>query len=71
RAGISLEFQKILLEASVSNQTQQVYWFLDGQLVSSGTPTDKVFIVPAVGKHNLTCIDDEGRSTTQLLRILN
>lgn len=71
RAGISLEFQKILLEASVSNQTQQVYWFLDGQLVSSGTPTKKVFIVPTVGKHNLTCIDDEGRSTTQLLRILN
>ena len=71
RAGISLEFQKILLEASVSNQTQQVYWFLDGQLVSSGRPTEKVFIVPVAGKYNLTCTDDEGRSTTQLLRILN
>ncbi len=71
RAGIPLDFQKILLTASVSSQTQKIYWFLNGQLVSSNKPIEKVFIVPIVGKHKLTCIDDEGRANSQTLHILD
>lgn len=69
RAGIPLENQKILLQASVSNRTKQIFWFLDGQLVFSGDPADKVFLTPVTGKHRLTCVDDEGRSTSQTLII--
>ena len=69
RAGIPLENQKILLQASVSNRTKEVFWFLDGQLVFSGDPAEKVFLIPVAGKHTLTCVDDEGRSTSQALVI--
>ena len=71
RSGIPLEFQKILLEASVSSQTQKIHWFLNGKLVASHEPTQKVFILPKVGRHNLVCVDDEGRSTSQKLHVLN
>ena len=69
RPGIPLEDQKISLQASVSNRTKQIFWFLDGQLVFSGDPADKVFLTPVAGKHRLTCVDDEGRSTSQTLII--
>ncbi|MDE0297403.1 MAG: penicillin-binding protein 1C [Candidatus Poribacteria bacterium] len=69
RSGIPLEDQKISLQASVSNRTKRVFWFLDGQLIFSGDPAEKVFLTPVVGKHRLTCIDDEGRSTSQTLII--
>ena len=63
RPGAPLRYQKIFLDASVSNLTRTVYWFLDGQLVFSGSPAEKVFILPAPGAHTLLCMDDEGRST--------
>ena len=69
RAGIPLENQKILLQASVSNRTKRVFWFLDGQLIFSGDPAEQVFLTPVAGKHGLTCVDDEGRSTSQTLII--
>lgn len=61
RAGVKLKYQQILLDASVSNHTQKIFWFLDGQLIFSGNPTQKVFITPRLGPHQLLCVDDEGR----------
>ena len=69
RAGIPLENQKILLQASVSNRTKKVFWFLNGQLIFSGDSAEQVFLTPVAGKHTLTCVDDEGRSTSQRLII--
>ena len=63
RPDLDLLYQKILLNASVSNETKKVYWFLDGKLVSSGKPTEKVFILPTPGDHHVLCTDDEGRSS--------
>jgi len=62
RQGIDTKYQKILLDASVSNGTKRIFWFLDHQLIFSGEPTEKVFITPVTGKHHLSCMDDEGRS---------
>jgi len=67
RQGIDAEYQKILLEASVSNGTKKLYWFLDNKLIFSGEPTEKVFITPTTGKHYLVCMDDQGRSTDTTL----
>ncbi len=63
RAGIDTEYQKILLKASVSNSTNRIYWFLDEELIHSGSASDRVFIDPTPGYHSLVCIDKEGRST--------
>jgi penicillin-binding protein 1C len=63
RPGIDLNFQKILLDATVSNDTKTIYWFLDGKLIFSGKPIEKVFFSPTQGIHNLICTDDQGRSS--------
>jgi len=63
RPTVALKYQKILLDASVSNRTKKIFWFLNGKLIFSGTPAQKVFIAPKIGSHNLMCMDDEGRSS--------
>jgi penicillin-binding protein 1C len=69
RPGVDAEYQKILLEASVSNDTRNIFWFLDSELIFHGPPTEKVFITPIPGKHTLACMDGEGRSTGMTLVI--
>ncbi len=63
RPSVSLKYQKILLDASVSNSSQKIFWFLDGRLVFHGPPAQKIFITPKIGNHHLICVDDEGRSS--------
>lgn len=67
RDGVDIEYQKILLEASVSNDCRNIYWFVDSKMVFNGSPMEKVFITPKVGKHVVMCMDDEGRATKMTL----
>jgi len=69
REGIDKKHQKILLDASVSNDVAKLYWFVDGELICSASPKEKVFYYPIVGKHLLKCVDDEGRTTQMALNI--
>ena len=69
RAGVNLEYQKLLLAASVPNRTKQVFWFVNGELIFKGAPTESVFYTPVAGTHMLTCVDDEGRSSSRTLVI--
>lgn len=69
RKDVDIEYQKILLEASVSNDSRSIFWFLDSKLIFNGYPTEKVFITPIPGKHKLVCMDDEGRVTEMILKI--
>ncbi len=69
RPGVDTQYQKILLEASVSNDARNIFWFMDSKLIFHGSPTEKVFIDPVRGKHTLTCMDEEGRSTEMTLLI--
>lgn len=65
--GLHKEYQKILLEASVSNEVKKIYWFVDGDLISTCSPCEGVFYSPALGKHRLVCLDDAGRSSEMSL----
>lgn len=67
RAGVNLEYQKLLLAASVSNRTKQIFWFVNGEMVFKGAPDVPVFLTPVAGSHQLTCVDDEGRSSSRTL----
>ena len=69
RPNIPLEYQKIRLSASVSGDTQDIFWFLNGELVFNGKAVEPTFLTPNIGKHELTCIDGAGRSTTLPLNI--
>lgn len=67
RSGVDLEYQKLLLAASVSNRTKQIFWFMNGELIFKGAPGEPVFLTPVAGRHQLTCVDDEGRSSSRTL----
>ena len=69
REGIPLENQKIRLTASASSRTQDLFWFLDGELIFQGNAGEQYWLTPARGKHVLTCVDAEGRSATRPLHI--
>ena len=69
RAGVPLENQKIRLSASASNRTQELFWFLDGELIFKGNAGQQYWLTPIKGKHLLTCVDAEGHSASLPLRI--
>lgn len=70
RPHVPLDNQKIRLTASISGDTQDIFWFLNGELLSSGQAVESTFMTPVIGKHELTCIDGAGRSTTLPLNIV-
>jgi penicillin-binding protein 1C len=63
RKRVAPRYQQVLLDARVSNSTDKIFWFVDGYLVYSGPPKSDLFICPTSGRHNLICLDDEGRSS--------
>ena len=71
RNGVPLEQQKIQLSASTSNRTQQLFWFLDGELIFKGNAGQPHWLTPIKGEHVLTCVDAEGRSASRPLHIIS
>ena len=69
RDGVPLEQQKIQLSASASNRTQQLFWFLDGELIFKGNAGQPYWLTPVKGEHVITCVDAEGRSANRPLHI--
>jgi penicillin-binding protein 1C len=61
--------QEIALQASAASGASQLYWFVDGELYGRAKPGDKLFYIPKIGIHKLTCSDDEGRSSSVTLHI--
>jgi len=58
-----VEHQRILLEASASNIIQELYWFVDGELLITCKPEESQFYYPKVGKHKIACVDSDGNSS--------
>lgn len=69
REGVSMDYQKIAFVASVSNDVQKLYWFVDGEMVGSVKPGEKFFYQPDVGKHTVICQDDQGRMTEMTMKV--
>ncbi|MFH1514342.1 MAG: penicillin-binding protein 1C [bacterium] len=69
RKNVPLEHQKILLEASVSNTKNNLFWFVDGELLSQNSPDKNQFYYPKIGKHKITCMDNDGFSSFVTIEI--
>ncbi|HBT18218.1 MAG TPA: penicillin-binding protein 1C, partial [Firmicutes bacterium] len=63
RPGVPTEYQKICLEAASSNDVHKLYWFIDGELLGTTKPGERLFYSPKTGEHQVICQDDRGRST--------
>lgn len=64
RADIPVQYQQLLFNASTTGGTRKVHWFLDDNLYATLPSSEQLFYTPAVGKHNLRCVDENGRSHT-------
>ncbi len=64
RSGIGLQLQQIKLRAAVDNRVKTIFWFVDGKVVYQGPPAQSVFYLPVPGRHQLVCMDEEGRKAS-------
>ncbi|MEM9293336.1 MAG: penicillin-binding protein 1C [Acidobacteriota bacterium] len=62
RPSIPREHQKIPLIAQTDPTTTQLWWYLNGLLLTSAKPGERLFLEPEVGEHQLVVTDDLGRS---------
>ncbi len=69
RRGVPIVDQQIRLEATVSSDVKVLHWFVDGLLVARGAPGEVVFYTPERGRHDVVCIDDEGRTSRRTVII--
>jgi penicillin-binding protein 1C len=67
--GIPESYQKILLQASLASSADRAHWFIDHQWYASCGMGEKVFYAPAVGRHRLMCVDDQGRSESVTIEV--
>ena len=70
RNGVPLQDQQILLSASVPNEINTIYWFIDGELLYKGRPGKVVFYTPQRGSHEVVCMDNEGRKSSRIMVII-
>ncbi len=61
-AGISPESQKITLSVQAGPDVDEVYWFLNGQLISQGKPDKLFYWSPEAGKWEVSVVDSRGRA---------
>jgi len=64
-----VDLQGILLDASASSDTRNLYWFVDGDLFCAHQPGATAFYLPQPGDHSIICSDDQGRSSSVKIKI--
>jgi penicillin-binding protein 1C len=57
------EPQQLQLACQAASDVQQVYWYVNDQLIQKASPQEAVFISPPLGKVKISCSDDKGRNS--------
>ncbi len=55
--------EPIQLSCDVSNDVEQVHWFINNRFFKTTPAKDKIFFIPTEGKTKISCTDDKGRNT--------
>jgi penicillin-binding protein 1C len=63
RKGVDTKHQEIALLASTEGGTGEVYWFLNGELVTQVKSGETAMLEPKTGVHELMAVDSEGRQS--------
>jgi len=69
RGGAPIKHQQIALLASTEGGSGDVYWFLNGKLVSTVASGETAMLDPLLGVHELMAVDTEGRQTAIQIKI--
>ncbi len=55
--------QKLVLQASVANDVDKVFWYVNDVFIGSCAPAEKLSFTPTTTKVKVSCTDDKGRNT--------
>ncbi|MCS6969320.1 MAG: penicillin-binding protein 1C [Bernardetiaceae bacterium] len=55
---------ELALSCQVANDVSRVFWYVDDKFYCSASPQATVFFSASVGKHKISCTDDQGMSTS-------
>ncbi len=68
--GLKAERQEIPLEAVTGTGTGELYWFVDGRLHAAAPPTEKLWLSPEPGNHELRVMNEAGKSHSINFRVI-
>jgi penicillin-binding protein 1C len=61
----------IEFSAIVDSDVEKLYWFVNNNYIGNVSPTRSLSWKAKVGTHNITLVDDFGRSSSKLIRVIN
>jgi penicillin-binding protein 1C len=61
---------ELLLQCKVQSDVQKVYWYINGEMLASASPQERVFFKPTLGYQKIACTDDKGRNKEITIRVL-
>lgn len=61
---------KTVFEATHRNNSAVIYWHMDDVYIGSTQEVHQLVLAPALGKHVLTLVDENGASVTQSFEVL-
>jgi penicillin-binding protein 1C len=62
--GLDPQRQQIPLEVLADPAASSVYWFINGELLAKASPSEKVWLTPSLGHHELRVTDEAGQTDT-------
>ncbi|MBI4604411.1 MAG: penicillin-binding protein 1C [Planctomycetes bacterium] len=65
----SLGEEKVFLSAAASRQAARLHWFVDGDLVATASPVERVPWPLERGAHWIRCVDDRGLGAVVRIRV--
>ena len=60
---------QIMLSCNAANEVQIVYWYINDKLYKSCKVTETVFFKPNEGPVKISCSDDMGRNTNEIIKV--
>lgn len=63
------ENQQLMLACHADNEVKKVYWYINNKFYKAAGVNDHVFFRPSAGETKISCADDKGRNTNQVIKV--
>lgn len=63
------ENQQLMLACNADNEVKKVYWYINNKFYKAAGVNDRVFFMPSAGETKISCADDKGRNTDEVIKV--
>ena len=63
------ENQQLMLTCNADNEVKKVYWYINNTFYRAASVNDRVFFKPSAGETKISCADDKGRNTDEVIKV--